>query len=215
RALLVMRLAGHPRAVEYANTLVDNTLAQWEKGHGCEYRLPEDADAQAVEKEWNELVAPALPAVEERLRTNLLFDAIWERVLDAGCRGMLSRMTLLRRPWEQELFDHLGEPSEPAAVARNTAERLGRTSLLEQVDLVTVKGTVRHFTLHPATVQFARGRFGEDRALCLETHRRLGDYLEEQAKSSPYIDIDIEAGYHLFEAGEYDRALELLNLAAD
>ena len=39
-------------------------------------------------------------------------------------------------------------------------------------------------------------------------------YLESQAAASPYIETDIEAGHHLFQAGEYDRASKLLGSAS-
>ena len=81
--------------------------------------------------------------------------------------------------------------------------RDGRTSL------------VRYFTLHPATAEFIRRRFGDDAPLRLDTHRRVGMYLESQVAASPYIETDIEAGHHLFQAGEYDRAYELLGSASD
>ena len=38
-----------------------------------------------------------------KLRDDLLFDALWDRVLDDPARRMLYRMTLLRRPWEWDL----------------------------------------------------------------------------------------------------------------
>jgi tetratricopeptide (TPR) repeat protein len=124
---------------------------------------------------------------------------------------MLYRTTLLRRPWEPDLIPHLGEPDEDATAAQATAKRLSRTSLLEQVEY----GKGRRYTLHPATVQFVMRRFGEMEALRRETHRRVGEHLEAQAKTSRYIETDIEAGHHLFEAGEYDRAYELLGSASD
>ena len=75
-------------------------------------------------------------------------------------------------------------------------------------------GLVRHFTIHPATAQFVARRFGADPALRLAAHRRVGTYYEAQAKTSAYIDDDIEAGHHLFQAGEYDRSYELLGAAS-
>ena len=157
------------------------------------------------------------PESRQKLRDDLLFDAIWDHVLDDRARRMLYRMTLLRRPWEWDLMRELGEPEEPPEAAEATAERLRSTSLLEQVDLL-VRGRdaapVRHYTIHPATAQFIARRFGDDAPLRLDTHRRVGMYLESQAAASPYIETDIEAGHHLFQAGEYDRAYELLGSAS-
>jgi hypothetical protein len=219
RARLVERLAGHPRAVEFANDLVGDALSRWEDRHG-EWRLPHRAAAGDSDREWKQLVEPALPRVREKLWGGLLLAAIWDRVLDDRARRMLYRMTLLRRPWEWELMTHLGEAEGPGTEAEARAERLRQTSLLEQVELFVRTGgdgyaTVRHYTMHPATAQFVVARFGADERLRRETHRRIGEYLEERAAASPYIETDLEAGHHLFEAGEYDRAHQLLGPASD
>ena len=140
--------------------------------------------------------------------------------LDDRARRMLYRMTFLRVPWTWDLLPVLGEPDEPPDVTEATAERLRSTSLLEQVDLPVMGseeriGLVRYFTLHPATVQFITQRFGEETPLRLATHRRVGTYYEARAKTSPYIEDDIEAGHHLFQAGEYDRSYDMLGPASD
>ena len=219
RRMLVDRLDGHPRAVEFANDLIQDALSRWGRRYG-EWRLPDRPTREGVAKEWNQLVEPALPRVQQKLRDDLLFDAIWDHVLDDRARRMLYRMTLLRRPWTWDLMPVLGEPEESPDVAEATAERLRSTSLLEQVDLPVMgsegrTGLVRYFTLHPATAQFITQRFGEGAPLRLDTHRRVGTYLESQAAASPYIETDIEAGHHLFQAGEYDRAYELLGSASE
>ncbi|HVT59581.1 MAG TPA: tetratricopeptide repeat protein [Thermoanaerobaculia bacterium] len=214
RARLVGRLAGHPRAAEYANDLLAHALADWEDHHG-----PWEG-GESAEHEWAALVEPVLPKVRDKLQANLLLAEIWDRVLADGARRMLYRMTLLRRPWEWSLMAVLGEEAETDEAAFATAERLRRTSLLEQVELLVHAGegkvaAVRHYTLHPATAQFVRERFADDETLLTPAHRRLGERLEVEAKTSPFIDVDLEAGHHLFQAGEYDRAYELLGPAAD
>src|SRR5271166_6455241 len=219
RQMLVDRLDGHPRAVEFANDLIQDALSRWGRRYG-EWRLPDRPTREGVAREWNQLVEPALPRVQQKLRDDLLFDAIWDHVLDDRARRMLYRMTLLRRPWEWDLMRELGEPEEPPEAAESTAERLRSTSLLEQVDLLVRGGDGRpapvpHYTVHPATAEFIRRRFGDDAPLRLDTHRRVGMYLESQAAASPYIETYIEAGHHLFQAGEYDRAYELLGSASE
>ena len=216
---LVDRLDGHPRAVEFANDLIQDALTRWGKRYG-EWRLPDRPTPEGVAKEWNQLVEPALPKVQQKLRDDLLFDAIWDHVLDDRARRMLYRMTFLRVLWTWDLLPVLGEPDEPPEVTEATAERLGSTSLLEQVDLPVMGsegriGLVRYFTLHPATVQFISQRFGEETPLRLATHRRVGTYYEARAKTSPYIADDIEAGHHLFQAGEYDRSYDMLGPASN
>src|SRR5207245_486497 len=59
-------------------------------------------------------------------------------------------------------------------------------------------------------VEFVRARSEPYEALRQETHLRVGEHLEREAATSPWIETAIEAGHHLFEAGEYDRAYELL-----
>jgi hypothetical protein len=128
RARLVARLAGHPRAVEYADNLLDDALTRYDEDHGHEWRpLSPDASPADLDREWSSLVEPALPAVTDLLRENLLFDALWDRVLDDPARRMLYRMTLLRQPWDRDLMNQLGDPAAPPAA---TVKRLLRTSLL-------------------------------------------------------------------------------------
>ena len=219
RAQLVARLDGHPRAVEYANDLVADAFTKWRNTKG-EWSLPERPSPEDIDREWQELVAPALPKVAEKLKDNLLLQAIWDQVLDERAQRFLYRMTVLRRPADWSLLGLLGEEDEPEATALATAERLRDTSLLEQVELfarVSAEriGTVTRYTLHPATVQFIGEAHPDAPALRLGAHRRLGEHLETAARDSRYIETDIEAGHHLFEAGEFDRAYELLGSASD
>jgi tetratricopeptide (TPR) repeat protein len=212
RARLVERLAGHPRAVEYADDLLSRALAEREDRYGPW----EEVDS---EREWVVLVDPALPKVEKRLQANLLLAVIWGRVLRDRERRMLYRMTLLRRPWQWPLMVVLGEEGDGNEEAFATAERLRRTSLLEQILLFGQVedgklNAVRHFALHSTTVRFVREQFGQAEALEKATHRRLGDYLEAEAERLRSTEA-LEAGFHLFQAGEYDRAYELLGLASD
>jgi tetratricopeptide (TPR) repeat protein len=112
-----------------------------------------------------------------------------------------------RRTWVRDLARLLGEAEEPETAAVATQRRLEQTSLLE------TRGGDR-FDLHPATVQYIEGHFPPEESFRRATHRRVGAYLEAEAKTSPYLDVVLEAGYHLFEAGEYDRANELLGGAS-
>ena len=218
RVRLAGRLAGHPRAVEYANDLLAHTLADRED-RGVPWRLPENPKETDLEREWGELVEPVLPRVQDKLWASLLLAEIWDRVLDDQARRMLFRMTLLRRPWEPKLAAVLGEEEEGEEAAFATAERLRRTSLLETVEFLTRAAEggfapARHYTLHSATVQFVRNQFGDDEPLRRAAHRRIGDYLEAEARTFPFIETYLEAGYHLFQAGEHDRAYKLLGSAS-
>ena len=219
RARLVARLDGHPRAVEYANDLVDHALAEWRDDYG-EWSLSAPPKPDELEKEWGQLVNPCLPQVDEKLKDNLLLKALWKNVLDEPARRFLYRMTILRQPAEWDLLALLGEPDEPEDRAVDTARRLRATSLLEQVELrVRVgkdqSGTTTRYVLHPATERFIRDAHADAPERLTEAHRRLGDHLESAANDSPYIETDIEAGHHLFEAGEYNRAYKLLGAASE
>jgi tetratricopeptide (TPR) repeat protein/cellulose biosynthesis protein BcsQ len=210
RARLVARLAGHPRSVEYAEDLIKHQLVRWRRTHG-ELQRSQPPTEEELEREWSELVEPALPQMQGQLWANLLLGEIWDQVLNEPMRRMLYRMTLLRRPWQWGLMAYLGEAGEDAVKAESVAEALCRTSLLES----TERAGKPHYALHPATAAYVRQRFGDDETLRRQTHRRVGDYLEEQARTAPRLEMDLEAGYHLFEAGEYDRACELLVPASD
>lgn len=215
RARLVQRLAGHPRGVELTNDLVAASFARWENRYGERPVLMADANQAEVDSEWTDLIGPALPEVEEQLWEDLLLSEIWERVLDDRARRMLSRMTLLRWPWQWEQMKVLGETDESDKQAQDTAEQLLGTSLIEQMELEVPVGqgrmvSVRHFMLHPSIAQFVRAQVRIDHPLRETLHRRVGDYLEGKATETRQFEIGVEAGYHLLEAGEYDRAHELL-----
>jgi tetratricopeptide (TPR) repeat protein len=219
RARLAMRLSGHPRSVEVLDALIAAALSTWEHTQGAwTPAAPDDRDA--LQREWDQIVAPMLPAVQERIWGDLLLAALWDRVLDERARRMLFRMTLLRHPWDDGLLPHLGDPEADAESARLTARTLVATSLLEEVTLTVVEdhaGRARRpfYAVHSHTAGFVRSRFQDTGDLAEASHRRIGTYLEEQARSSPDLSVDLEAGHHLFEAGEYDRAGALLVAASD
>ena len=209
RARLVTQLHGHPRAVEFLEDLIDKALKDWKEWHG-DWITPTEDDG--IEQEWEKLISPALPVVEEKLRQNLLLDAIWRNVLDDLCRRMLFRMTVLVRPWDVEMMTQLGEPGEDEAAAKATASRLRETSLLGQVQERLSGGWVTRFQIHPMTARFIVSKFDEDEVKQLreETCSRIGTYLEELAKTSSGIQVHLDAGHYLFQCREYDRAFELL-----
>src|SRR5437660_678656 len=80
------QLAAHPRAVEWLDGLISRAIVQWEDRHGP---LPETPTAEQAQVEWNDIVAPALPSLTQQLSEDLLFGALWERVLDAPARHLL------------------------------------------------------------------------------------------------------------------------------
>ena len=211
RARLVQMLAGHPCAVQYLNDLIRAQLVSWKKRKG-EWKLPSPPTKADLEKEWNEIVAPVIPEYQKKLVENLLLRELWDKVFDDKMRRMLYRMTLLRRPWEWDLVPVLGESDESPEAAEKTADEIARTSLLLREDYPNAGP---QFCLHPTTKEFVLSRFPDDEVLRLDTHRRVGTNLETATKTSRFIAVDLEAGYHLFQAGEYDRSYDLLGSASD
>ncbi len=208
RRRLVARLAGHPRAVELADDLVGDAL----KGHR-DWCLPAEPEWGDLEREWELLVDPALGGVRDKLSDDLLLDQIWKRILDERSRRMLYRMTLLRRPWAWGLHSCLGEADEPEDRALATAEALSRTSLLEEMEL----GGEHRFTLHPTITQLVSERFEDDEAIRRTAHRRIGEWLDadDPAAGEQEIGAALEAGHHLFQAGQIDRAGHILHPACN
>ncbi len=219
RARLAEKLEGHPRGVEYANDLVKHTLRQWKDRYGA-WEPGDWPSLEESRREWDDLISPALPRVEKKLRDNLLLRQIWDNVLDNAARRMLYRMTVLRMPAEWELLLLLGEEGESEAAAEVTAKHLRDTSLLEQLELrVTVGkdkvGRVTEYVLHPTTKRFIGEVHGNEPELLKAAHLRLGTYLEARVPESPYVETNIEAGIHLFEADELNRASDLLGAASE
>jgi tetratricopeptide (TPR) repeat protein len=205
RLRLSERLHGHPRAVEFADDLMSATLRD---------RISAETPLDP-EKEWAFLVESVLPKVQDQIWDDLLLNQIWEVILDEPCRRMLYRMTLLRLPWEKELMEQLGEEGQPLSRSRKTANRLADTSLLEELEYRDSGGSpLLLYALHPSTVEFVKWRFGDDPGLRLATHLRVGSFLENQAQQSPYVSTIAEAGWHLFQSKEYDRACEMLGYAS-
>jgi tetratricopeptide (TPR) repeat protein len=219
RARLAERLAGHPRAVEFANGLVDYSLDQWEQIHGA-WTIPEPAARpEVLEREWNQLVAVVLPDVQVQLESNMLLDAIWDRVLTDRGRRMLYRMSLLRADrWAWPFLSVLGEKDEPFDSAEVTARQLLKASLLGIFDerpgeTGEDREPTRFYSLHPSTLAHIRRRFGDDPSLRQETHARVGNILTLFAETDQFqfeagyrLYLQAEAAYHLFASGDYPSA---------
>ena len=201
RDSLVERLAGHPRGVEFLDGLVGHEIACWQEQHGS---LP------AAESEWEKLVAPALPKLGERLSEDLLFAALWTRVLAPASQQLLVRATVLRLPAGWALLRVLTVAATDEE-ADNAIRQLRDTSLLTEVMEQGAEGGLsRRFEVHPNVATLARQHTAKAAVLCQEGHRRAGDFLEQQAAQAANGDEVLEAAYHLGEVGEVDRAFELL-----
>jgi tetratricopeptide (TPR) repeat protein len=213
RAKLVSLVHGHPRMVEFLDDLIKEALIDWKNDVG-EWDTPSNEDVEAIKREWDRIIAPAIPKVEDRLEENLLLDKIWENVLDDKCRRMLFRMTLLLGPCDWEMMLQLGENGESESEASATARKLKNTSLVVQLEDRDLKGKlVSLYGLHPMTAKFISKQFDEVEVndLKQETYLRLGMYLGKFAKNK--LDT-IKAGHYLFLCGEYKLACGLLGLAS-
>jgi tetratricopeptide (TPR) repeat protein len=227
RSRLAECLDGHPRAVELANALVDHALERWEFVRG-QWRTPDPSDEKEVKEEWEGLVGPALPAVQGKLESDLLLDAIWDRALTDEARRMLYRMSLMRRAdrWAWGFVLFFGDTDMPTAETEATAALLLRSSLLvafEEHPPWAARGvTERFYGLHPSTAEHVRRRFGDDPELRQQTHYRiartitaLGSEDEELKQLREHqLLLFTESCYHFFECGHYDEAVTAAGQAA-
>ena len=197
------QLAGHPRAVEFLDGLVSHALTRWEHRHG---NRPPALDEDDVKREWAEIVEPELPTLAEKLSEDLLFDALWSRVLDQPARALLVRATVLRRPADWDLIAAL---SDSADQAEDAVERLRRTSLLTEI---REREAAPRFEVHPNVGTLALRRVGDVEATRLQQqgHGRAGEFLERLAATSTDWSDDMEAAHHLAQVREVDRAFDLL-----
>jgi tetratricopeptide (TPR) repeat protein len=214
---LVAKLEGHPRAVEFADALVAERLAEQEGRYGQWIPPTNDSEEAA---EWCNLVDSVLPQVHGRIQDDLLMKQIWDRVLDERARRMLLRAALMRRPFAHELLASLGEEGESVDATVQIAQRLLSCSLLEQWDLTVQLGhgprtVVRRYAMHPATRRFALNASGEHYALRMQTHERVGSFLEALARTAKSVEPMLEGAHHLFQAEQFDRAFALTSICAE
>ena len=105
------RLAGHPRAVEFLEALIADAIARWEYDNG-----PFEPGSLSAAQEQAQIIDTALPKLEAKLSEDLLFDALWDRVLDGGSRDLLVRASVLRRPGSRDLLMALAGEGGAAAI---------------------------------------------------------------------------------------------------
>jgi tetratricopeptide (TPR) repeat protein len=201
RGRLLQRLAGHPRAVELLDGLIEEAIRRWEPEHGPFVPGCLDADDEQAQ-----LISRVLPELDAQLSENLLFGALWDRVLDDPSRELLIRAGVLRRPGDRTLLVALaGEGKD------ETLSRLVRTGLLTEIREPRPEGGwILTYRVHPTVSRLAEERSEHRDDLHREGHQRAGDHLEKAARSSPSWEDNIEAAYQLREFGEVDRAFDLI-----
>ena len=206
RARLVPLLQGHPRAVEFLDGFVLAEQQRWEQDEGP---LPAVLDEEAAGKEWERFVAPVLEATRQKLREDLLFDALWRRVLRPVDRRLLVRLTVLRRPAERDLARALADPAENG----RDLQRLRDSGLLEEEIERDAQGheRTRRLEVHAVVAGFARTlAAGDWEAWRREGCRLAGDFLDARLKAAKQMDAAevLDAGHYLLDAGEADRGFE-------
>ena len=193
--------AGHPRAAEFLDALIEEAIRRWEYDNsrfvpGC---LPPD-------REQGEIIARVLPNLDAQLSEDLLFDALWHRVLDVPARELMVRAGVLRRPGDRALLTALAGQGNESAIAK-----LAAAGLLTEMREARPEGDIQlqAYRVHPIVLRLAEARCERHEDLRREGHRRAGDHLEQVAKASPLWDDNLEAAYHLRERGEFDRAFDV------
>lgn len=177
RARLVPLLHGHPRAVEFLDGFVHAEMERWENDHGP---LSEARDPKEAEEEWQRFVQPVLEATQQKLRDDLLFDALWERVLRPLDRRLLVRISILRRPARRGLVLALAEAPDQG----RDSHRLRDTGLLVEDVLRDAQGrTESVFAVHPLVAEFARRLAPEWDTWRKEAFRLAADFLDQQLKA--------------------------------
>jgi tetratricopeptide (TPR) repeat protein len=103
--LATRRLAGHPRAVEWADALIDEQASRWsDEGH----ELRDDSDPDEVREH---VYDPALARLPEKATPDLLLGALIER-LGPVLRALLGECCAIGLPVPLEVVRRLGEGSE-------------------------------------------------------------------------------------------------------
>jgi hypothetical protein len=184
RGRLVERLAGHPRAVEFLDALIEDSIGRWEYEHG-----PFLPGCLTAEDEQTQLIAQVFPELEAQLSENLLFRALWDRVLDTPERALLIRAGVLRRPGDRGLLVALAGDGREDSVSR-----LVKTGLLTEIREPRWRGewSVTYW-VHPTLSRLAEGRCEDSDDVRREGHQRTGDHLEKMARSSPSWEDKVEA----------------------
>jgi tetratricopeptide (TPR) repeat protein len=178
---------GHPRTVEYLDTLVGKQrqfLGQSfeEKDH------------------WAKLIEPVLPTNTEQITTYLLLDAVWTR-LSNGARAHARTLTVLRVPAPWKVIEELGSAATTTELSRAGMLTRFREQALEDGTLKWVD----RWGMHSLVAGFA-GKDVEAKAR-LEAHRAAGvayDAWVEQPGAR--WSEQVEGITHLHAASEGDRA---------
>jgi hypothetical protein len=202
RVWLLGKLSGHARAVEFLDRLIDASIRQWEYEHGSIWFY---SGCLTPDEEQTEIIGKVLPKFYTQLSEDLLFDALWDGVLDLPARELLVRAGVLRRPGDRGLLAALAEDGNGAI------SRLVNSGLLTEIREPISGGVWKQtYRVHPTISHLAEGRCERTDALRREGHQRAGEYLERVAQTSPSWGDNVEGAYHLRQIAEFNRAFDLI-----
>jgi len=208
RARLVSIVAGHGRAVEFLDGLVEEQLNNYLRYHTS---LPPVATQQQAQAEWDLLVAPCIVDMNDDLTEDLLFKKLWHQVLTPAQRTLLIRMTAVLFPTEvamlQSLFDH--------DVRQVDFDRLRRLSLVEESTAGQTVGA-RQFHTHPLTDRLVRplAEQGWEHERQIAFHS-LAKAHEQRFASSRDAQDSYAAGQYFFHAQDLHKASEYMGGLAE
>jgi hypothetical protein len=95
-----------------------------------------------------------LPDLDAKLSENLLFDALWDRVLDDRSRELLVRAGVLRLPGDRALLAALAGEGGDEAISR-----LVKTGLLREIREPRPEGGwTLTYRVHPTVSRFAEAK---------------------------------------------------------
>ena len=205
RQRLLGRLAGHGRSVEFLDTLVGDQIERF-LADSDRPDLPAVTSPATAEREWAEIVAPCLQGLAERLSEDLLFERLWERVLTAEERVLLTRLTAIRTPLGLDfirlLFD--SDADQPRFARLRDGLSLAERVTGEGSDTF---GTVIHPVVAGLVEEGAGPMWADQRRIAAA---RLAAGFEGLLQQSGDAGHAVLAGNYRLDAGEYEAGVGLL-----
>jgi tetratricopeptide (TPR) repeat protein len=186
---LATRVDGHPRTVEFLDSLITQRL----QALGLGYNITDP---------WRELVEPVLPATDARISADLLLDVMWSRLTDEA-RAHASRLSVLRVPAPRSIVDQLGQA---------TNELIGVSVLTRHREQELVNGEQQwtdRWGLHSIVKTFVAGKMSE--AAQRDAHMAAGlAYEQWVGQTGARWSDQVEGIQHLLTVGAGDRAWPML-----
>jgi tetratricopeptide (TPR) repeat protein len=185
RTRLAEKADGHPRTVEFLETLVSEQRRSL--GLGTDITDP-----------WKQLIEPVLGTHAEKINSDLLLEALWER-LSPAAREHAGRLSVLRAAAPRLVVDRLGGATEE--LIRSGVLTLYRERTVRDGEPVWID----RWGLHSLMREFVDGRINEDAKR--DAHLTAGGAYEELVKGPGARWSDqVEGIHHLHTISEGNRA---------